>query len=71
MTQLMLDAGLAQQLKATTDSLRLCAPDGTIVGLFTPSSRLKIPFTEEEIQQAKQAKGGRPLSDIHADLERS
>jgi hypothetical protein len=71
MTQIMLDAGLAQQLKATNDTTRLCAPDGTVVGLFTPSSRLKVPFTDEEIQQAKQAKGGRPLSAILADLEKS
>jgi hypothetical protein len=73
MTQLFVDANLAQQLKMTPGPLELCDPSGSVVGLFTPvkKTNIQVPFSEEEIQRSKQMKGGRPLADILADLEKS
>lgn len=73
MTQIMLDAKLARQLKSSANPLELCGPDGAVVGVFTPTSKgkMEIPFTEEEIQRSKNTTGGRPLADILADLEKS
>ena len=73
MTQILLDANLARQLKSSAKPLELCDPSGTVVGVFTPVSKSKMatPFTEEEIQNSKQKKGGRPLADIFADLKKS
>ena len=73
MTQIRIDAHLAQQLQASPAPLELCGPDGKVVGQFTPrkNPKVEVPFTEEEIQQSKQEKGGRPLADILADLEKA
>ncbi|MSQ96625.1 MAG: hypothetical protein EXR98_19025 [Gemmataceae bacterium] len=73
MTQILLDANLARQLKSSANPLELCDPSGAVVGVFTPVIKAKIatPFTEEEIQKSKQKKGGRPLADILLDLEKS
>ena len=73
MTQILLDANLAHQLKASAVPMELCDPNGNVVGFFTPVTKPKfeIPFTEEEIQKSKKQKGGRSLADILADLERS
>jgi hypothetical protein len=73
MTRILLDANLARQLKASTDSLELCDPNGYVVGHFMPiqKPRIAIPFSEEEIQTSRRKPGGRPLADILADLEKS
>ena len=73
MTQILLDARLAQQLKTSAAPLELCDPSGKVVGLFTPLTKTKreIPFTEEEIRKSKAKTGGRPLAEILADLEKS
>lgn len=73
MTQILLDANLAQQLKTSPAPLELCDPSGNIVGLFTPvkKPKIEIPFTEEEIRMSKAKKGGRPLAEILVDLEKS
>ncbi|MBI3823136.1 MAG: hypothetical protein HY289_10720 [Planctomycetes bacterium] len=73
MTQIRLDAHLAQQLQTAPAPLELCDPNGKIVGHFTPltKARIEVPFSEDEIRQSKQEKGGRPLADILADLGKS
>lgn len=73
MTQILLDANLAQRLKAAANPLDLCDPDGEVVGHFTPvqKPKIKVPFSEEEIKKSKQKTGGRPLADILADLEKT
>ena len=73
MTRVRVDENLASQLAASPGPLELCDPNGKVVGRFTPitPSKIEIPFTEEEIQKSKQKKGGRPLADILADLEKS
>ena len=72
MTQILLDAKLARQLRSSANPLELCDPSGAVVGVFAPvnQSKFAVPFTEDEIQKSKQAKGGRPLADILADLEK-
>jgi hypothetical protein len=73
MTQILLDANLARQLKTAADPVELCDPAGEVVGHFTPVPRpkIKVPFTEEEIKKSKQKTGGRSLADILADLEKA
>jgi len=73
MTRILLDAAIARKLKASTDALELCSPDGEVVGVFTPSKKpaLTVPFTEDEIRKSKEKAGGRPLADILSDLEKS
>ncbi len=72
MSQITLDAVLAQQLKTAQGPLDLCGPGGELLGQFTPAlkSKIKVPFTEEEITRSKQKPGGRPLADILSDLEK-
>jgi hypothetical protein len=72
MTQILLDANLAGRLKASPSPLELCDPNGEIVGHFTPvkKAKIEIPFTEEEIRESRRQTGGRPLSEILADLEK-
>ena len=73
MTQILLDASLARQLKTSAAPLELCDPNSNVVGFFTPAkkSKLEIPFSEDEIQKSKKKTGGRSLADILADLEKS
>ncbi len=73
MTRILLDAKLAGELKAAANALELCDPAGAVVGHFTPIGKPKfvVPFSEEEIEASKKKKGGRPLADILADLEKS
>jgi hypothetical protein len=72
MTRILLDASLADRLKASQDALELCHPSGEVVGHFTPIQKPKIavPFPEDEIKKSKQKTGGRALADILADLEK-
>jgi hypothetical protein len=76
MTRIVLDAALAARLKSTHDAIELADPDGAILGHFTPTHAIqkltaKVPFTEEEIKQAKEKRGGRSLAEILADLEKT
>jgi hypothetical protein len=72
MSQIMLDAALAQHLKTSQGPLDLCGPGGELLGQFTPAPKpkIKVPFTEEAIKRSKQKPGGRPLADILSDLEK-
>jgi hypothetical protein len=72
MSQITLDAALAQRLKTAQGPLELCGPSGELLGQFTPASksRITVPFTEEEIARSKQKSGGRPLAEILSDLEK-
>ena len=73
MTQILLDANLARQLKSSAAPLELCDPNSNVVGFFTPAkkSKFEIPFSEDEVQKSKKKTGGRSLADILADLEKS
>jgi hypothetical protein len=73
MTQILLDANTARRLKASTNAMELCSPDGEVVGLFTPIKKptITVPFSEDEIRKSKEKGGGRPLADILSELEKS
>jgi hypothetical protein len=77
MTQIVIDPVLRAKLNGLTDGVELLDESGDIVGYCLPLAEynrllyasIKIPFTEEEIERRMQEKGGRPLSEILADLE--
>jgi hypothetical protein len=76
MTQLVLDAATTEKLRAAQERVELCDSSGTILGYFLPSSDrglykiLDCPFTEEEIERARNEPGGRSLDEILTDLRK-
>ena len=73
MTRILVDANLASQLKASSQSVELCDPSGVPFGQFVPAKKkpkIELPFTEEEIQASENQPGGRSLAEILADLEK-
>lgn len=65
---------LTSKLAAAESPLELCAPDGRVLGYFTPAKEKKLnlepPGTREELDARFAAGGGRPLADILRDLEK-
>ena len=76
MDKLTIDPATGLQLAGLQHPVELCDPSGRVVGWFQPAvtpetfEGLDPPFSEEELRQAEQEDGGRPLKDILADLER-
>jgi hypothetical protein len=65
---------LTAKLAAADAPLEVCAPDGRLLGYFTPAKErqynLEPPGTPEELDARFAAGGGRPLADILRDLEK-
>ncbi|MGL4421520.1 MAG: hypothetical protein ACRCZF_12695 [Gemmataceae bacterium] len=63
------DAELLSEF-AKAEVRQIFGPDGVLLGEFIPAGigrfppNAKIPFTESEIAEMRQAKTGRPLADI-------
>jgi hypothetical protein len=76
MDKLILDPALLAKLTTLDHGVELCDPSGRSIGWFQPVvtaetyEGLEPPFSEEELRRAEQEGGGRPLSEILADLER-
>jgi len=70
MIRIVVDESLKKQLLRADDTCEIVDAAGNKLGSFTPEFVYDCPFSEEELQQAEQEEGGRPLKDILADLER-
>jgi hypothetical protein len=79
MNKLVLDDTLKAKLNGLTELVEVCDSAGHTVGHFVPASLyhqllyegLDSPISEEEVERRLQEPGGRGLTDILADLERS
>jgi hypothetical protein len=75
MNEIILDESVAKQLRTAVEPLTVVDGEGKRLGYFTPiidPSEYEglIPhFSEEELRQADQEEGGRPLAEILADLQ--
>ena len=76
MTRLVLDAETTEKLRATQERVEVCDVNGKTLGYFLPSTDRGLykifdcPFTEEEIERARNEPGGRSLQEILADLQK-
>jgi hypothetical protein len=78
MTTVVIDATLRSKLNGLAEQVELRDESGETLGYCVPVAEytrllyasIKIPFSEEEIAQRRQQKGGRSLAEILADLEK-
>ncbi|MBI3466266.1 MAG: hypothetical protein HY000_24900 [Planctomycetes bacterium] len=76
MIRIMLDQASVEKLDSVQQGAELCAPSGRVMGYYvpiTPASlyrEVQCPYTEEELLRFASEPGGRPLSEILADLEK-
>ncbi len=74
MTRLVLDAETTEKLRAAEARVEVCDSNGNTLGYFLPSNDRGLykifdcPYTEEEIERARNEPGGRSLQEILADL---
>ena len=79
MTKVVIDDSLRSQLRDAGDILEVCDESGHTLGYFHPvlspsgnaPGGISSPLSDEEIRRRQQQAGGRPLSEILADLNRS
>lgn len=70
------DSALIEQLRRINGDVELKDPSGSVLGRFVADNRFKLPpgvkspFTEEQLQELRKQRGGRPLADILRDLEK-
>jgi len=76
MNRVILDAALAAKLRSLHQPSDLCDTSGRLLGRFIPltnppETEIREPqVSEEELDRRERVPGGRPLSDILADLEK-
>ncbi len=77
MTKLVVDAALGSKLTEVGEPVELCDASGRTLGYFHPvpppdssMATVRSPLSDEEIERRRQDRGGRPLREILADLER-
>lgn len=74
MPRVLMDASLAQALKAASDVVELVDEAGRVLGVYTPVRKhvpppgYKPPFTDEELDGFAQERDGRSLAEILKDL---
>jgi hypothetical protein len=72
MTQLTVDATTGSQFAAAQDRAEISDQAGRLLGYFVPApddyDAPECPLTNEELDQIEREGGGRPLSEILADL---
>jgi hypothetical protein len=71
MRRVILDRAAIEKLLSSGEAVAVCDEAGRSRGVSRPAaSNIHVPFSEEELERAKQETGGRPLADILADLNR-
>jgi hypothetical protein len=74
MSRLTVDAAMREKLCKGGDCVEVCDEAGQVFGVFYQtrpgllSKGLRSPFTEEQIQQFRKEKGGRPLAEVLKEL---
>jgi hypothetical protein len=77
MTTISLPPNIANDFREPDEIVEILDSSGKLLGFFHPvgvatrGTFPKTPFSIEELQKLRQQKGGRPLIEILADLERS
>jgi hypothetical protein len=72
MTRLIIDAATLARLQNLQDLSEVCDESGRVLGYFHPvlpseaaaRAERRSPFTDEELQQRRQQRTGRPLAEI-------
>lgn len=72
MMRLTVPTDLQAELESVQETAELCDTSGRVVGYFIRSlyQLVDCPLSEEELQRRAGTRGGRPLKDILADLEK-
>ncbi len=78
MSKLVVDAALGEKLARAEGMLPICDLSGKVLGVFQPfyqprdseEAKHLSPFSDDEIEQLRKQRTGRPLSEIWVDLER-
>jgi len=77
MTKLVVDEVFGTRLKSLETAVEICDEAGRMIGYFQPvlsgapsGDAPECPIPDEEIERRRQQRGGRPLADILADLEK-
>lgn len=76
MSRVILDEATLAKLSGANGRVEVCDESGQTRGYFTPAvdrslyERVKVPFTDEELERRAQEAGGRSLAEILADLEK-
>jgi hypothetical protein len=81
MSKVTLDPMLRAKLNGLSEPLEMCDESGKVVGHFLPAADYEklmyrlaeamCPYTPEELAQAQQETGGRPLAEIWKTLGQS
>ena len=79
MTKVTLDAETLAKLHELSQRLEFCDETGKTLGNFQPlaepdgsvQEKIQSPFSDEEIEESRKQLGGRPLTEILADLQRN
>jgi hypothetical protein len=75
MSRVVVDPVTGSQLRQAQQTLELVDPSGRLLGHFVPltnpSSDLEPKISEEELSRREHEGGGRPLSAILADLDKT
>jgi hypothetical protein len=77
MRRITLDQSLRAKISDLEEQAEICDENGSIVGYYVPANWhgemlyawARDQFTDDELQSARQQKGGRSLVEILADLE--
>lgn len=75
MSIVITDPELLAQLRQAVSGVELTDPDGRVLGKLTVEvlgklpPGVKSPFTEEEMEERRKQRTGRPLKDILRDLK--
>ncbi len=75
--QVTADAQLPQRLSELKETVAVVDASGRMLGFFDPITiappgvaAARSPLTNEQVQELRKQKGGRPLSEIMRDLEK-
>jgi hypothetical protein len=79
MQRVTIDREFKKKLNGLDSEIEFCDESGQTVGRFVPEEEymrllyasIEIPFSEEEIEQAFNEGGGRPLKEILEDLNQT
>jgi hypothetical protein len=79
MTKLIVDATMQTKLHNVNGVLEICDEAGQTLGYFHPipkqvsdgGNTIQSPFSEEELEQRRQQRTGRPLKEIMERLQQS
>jgi hypothetical protein len=76
MARMVIDAQISATFRKLQEQVELYDESGNLVGYFTPRvektiyDSVEIPVSDDELRRRQAKGGGRPLTEIFADLER-